>query len=56
MDSRYYEIFNLIGEGSFGKVYKARCHQTNALVAYKVISKVSIVFLLSFVSDYTLHQ
>lgn len=47
MDS-YYEIFNLIGEGSFGKVYKARCRQTNQLVAYKVISKVGYSFTVTY--------
>lgn len=42
-DSYNYEVFNLIGEGSFGKVYKARCRRTNRVVAYKVISKVTLL-------------
>ncbi|XP_065203126.1 probable serine/threonine-protein kinase tsuA [Planococcus citri] len=39
MNPRSYEIYHVIGEGSFGKVYKARFRETNELVAYKVISK-----------------
>lgn len=36
-----YNVYELIGEGSFGKVYRAQCNRTNSQVAYKVISKVS---------------
>lgn len=35
-----YEVDSLIGEGSFGKVYKAKSRCTNEVVAYKVIGKV----------------
>lgn len=37
-----YAISNLVGEGSFGKVYKAIDKQTKTTVALKIISKVSI--------------
>lgn len=36
-----YEHFSKIGEGSFGKVYKAKRKNTDETVAIKVISKVS---------------
>ena len=39
-----YDVYELIGEGSFGKVYRAQCNRTNSQVAYKVISKVSSTF------------
>lgn len=39
-----YEIIEKIGEGSFGRVYKARHRHTLGLVALKFIPKVSVVF------------
>lgn len=36
-----YEPLSLVGEGSFGRVYKARNRSTNEIVALKVIRKVS---------------
>lgn len=35
-----YAISNLVGEGSFGKVYKAIDKQSKTTVALKIISKV----------------
>lgn len=39
MDSEF-QIHKLIGEGSFGKVYKAQHISSNNFVAYKVVTKV----------------
>lgn len=36
-----YAINNLVGEGSFGKVYKAIDKESKTTVALKIISKVS---------------
>lgn len=36
-----YEVYELIGEGSFGKVFRGRCRQTHMPIAYKIISKAS---------------
>lgn len=42
-----YEVIGTLGEGSFGRVYKAKQLSTGILVALKVISKVrKILFLL----------
>lgn len=35
-----YEAFGLLGEGSFGRVYKAKRNEDGIFVALKVISKV----------------
>lgn len=35
-----YEVYELIGEGSFGKVFRGRCRQTHMPIAYKIISKI----------------
>lgn len=35
-----YEVIGLLGEGSFGRVYKAKQTSNNRFVAFKVISKV----------------
>lgn len=37
-----YEAIQLIGEGSFGTVYKGRNLETNEIVALKIIVKVSM--------------
>ncbi|PSN39585.1 hypothetical protein C0J52_18754 [Blattella germanica] len=34
-----YEVLGLIGEGSFGRVYKAKCRKTRKTVAFKIIRK-----------------
>lgn len=34
-----YHILHLIGEGSFGKVYKGRLKRSNQIAALKFISK-----------------
>lgn len=39
MDS--YIVLSFIGEGSFGRVFKAKHKKTNEVVALKVIRKVS---------------
>lgn len=39
-----YEVFCLLGEGCFGRVYKAKQLSDSQIVALKVISKVSIFF------------
>lgn len=36
-----YKILHLIGEGSFGKVFKAAENDTQNVVALKILSKVS---------------
>lgn len=36
-----YEVVGLLGEGSFGRVYKAKQVSNSQFVALKVISKVS---------------
>lgn len=36
-----YKILHLIGEGSFGKVFKAAENETNNVVALKILIKVS---------------
>lgn len=36
-----YEVVGLLGEGSFGRVYKAKQISDSKFVALKVISKVS---------------
>ena len=41
-----YQIVEYIGQGSFGKVYKATNLYNNEIVAFKVISKVKHIFLL----------
>ena len=38
-----YEAISLIGEGSFGTVYKGKVVETNEIVALKIIVKVSIL-------------
>lgn len=41
-----YKILNLIGEGSFGKVFKAAEVDTNNVVALKILLKVIAEILL----------
>lgn len=36
-----YEILGMVGEGSFGRVYKAKRKENNETVAVKVIRKVN---------------
>lgn len=36
-----YKVIGLLGEGSFGRVYKAKKNSDGNFVAFKVISKVS---------------
>ena len=36
----YYEVLHIIGEGSFGRVFKGRDRKTNSFVALKLIPKV----------------
>lgn len=40
-----YEVIGLLGEGSFGRVYKAKQISNSKFVALKVISKVSLRFV-----------
>jgi serine/threonine protein kinase len=35
-----YEVLSIAGEGSFGRVYKAKQRETQEIVAFKVIPKV----------------
>lgn len=35
-----YDVLGLVGEGSFGRVYKAKCLKTDEIVAFKIIQKV----------------
>lgn len=44
MDS--YVVLSFIGEGSFGRVFKAKHKKTSDVVALKVIRKVSFAFKL----------
>jgi len=37
MIEKKYEIIKLIGKGSYGNVFKARCKETGVLVALKVM-------------------
>jgi serine/threonine protein kinase len=37
-----YDILGLVGEGSFGRVYKAKSLKTDEIVAFKIIRKVCI--------------
>jgi serine/threonine protein kinase len=41
-----YLILEVVGEGSFGRVFKAKHKQTGAIVALKLIRKVSWLFNL----------
>jgi len=41
-----YDVLGLIGEGSFGRVYKAKCLRTEETVAFKIIRKVCAMTLL----------
>lgn len=41
-----YSISNLVGEGSFGKVYKAIDKQNKTTVALKIISKVRLLMAI----------
>lgn len=52
MDS--YIVISFIGEGSFGRVFKAKHKESDAIVALKVIRKVRGVckFLYCFISFY----
>lgn len=40
-----YKILHLIGEGSFGKVFKAAENETKKNVALKILIKVSFIFI-----------
>lgn len=42
-----YIIISFIGEGSFGRVFKAKNKETHETIALKVIRKVTLKFLLS---------
>lgn len=44
-----YDIIGSLGEGSFGRVYKAKRISDNIFVALKVISKVSMMSENQFV-------
>lgn len=39
-----YVVISFIGEGSFGRVFKAKHKETDAIVALKVIRKVCILY------------
>lgn len=41
-----YEVLGSLGEGSFGRVYKAKHLTGGQIVALKVISKVKVLFSL----------
>lgn len=43
-----YEVIGLLGEGSFGRVYKAKQLQNGTFVALKVISKVKKLYILQY--------
>jgi fused-like protein len=38
-----YDVLGLVGEGSFGRVYKAKYHRTDEIVAIKIIRKVRTI-------------
>lgn len=40
-----FDILALVGEGSFGRVYKAQEIRSNTIIALKIILKVCIFFL-----------
>jgi hypothetical protein len=41
-----YDVLGLVGEGSFGRVYKAKCLRTDEIVAFKIIRKVCVIGIL----------
>lgn len=45
MELDKYELIQLIGSGSYGKVYRAREKATNRNIAVKLINKVSLIFV-----------
>lgn len=47
-----YIVLSFIGEGSFGRVFKAKHKDTDGIVALKVIRKVGLV-LLNIVTKHT---
>lgn len=44
-----YQFIKLLGEGSFGKVYKAKIIADSSIVAIKFISKVSCYIVHNFI-------